>query len=366
MVRMTELELKINKIQGLLEGHSLDAMLLKQVDNFAWATCGAESYVNLAATHGASWLLVSPSGRFVITDNIEATRLRQEEHLEEQGWEFRVAPWFEANQAIAELTRGLKVGADCPYPDAADLSAEFPRLRASLTEEEGDRFRSLSRLCAEAMDRAIQAVRPGMTEYQIAGILAGEAHSRGVQPTVNLIAADERIYRFRHPLPTGKQLARYAMLILCGRKWGLVCSITRLVHFGPLPGELCHKAEAVAYIDARFIAGTRPGRKLCEIFSDGIEAYRERGYPEEWKLHHQGGPAGYEPREFIATPESQGEVSAGQVFAWNPSITGVKSEDTILVGREKNEVLTTISGWPTVKVDWDGMVFERPAILEVC
>ncbi len=362
---MTEFELKIRKIQDLMERHKTNALLLQQASNFAWATCGASSYVNMAATNGASSLLLTPSNHYVITDNIEAARLRQEEHLEDQGWEFYITPWYETNQAVDRLTRSLNLGTDHPHPGAADLSAEFPRLRAALTLEEGERFRKLTKLCAEAMDQAIRSVHPGMTEYQIAGIMSNETQSRGVQPIVNLIGADERIFRFRHPLPTSKQLDRYAMLVLCGRKWGLVCSITRLIYFGHLPDELHLKAEAVAHVDAQFIISTRPGRKLQDIFREVAQTYNEQNFADEWQLHHQGGPAGYEPREFLVTPSSEDIVSVGQAFAWNPSITGVKSEDTILVGMDKNEVLTCIPGWPTVKVQLSGQEIERPAILEI-
>jgi Xaa-Pro aminopeptidase len=364
-VAMNEVELKNKKIREFMSRHSIDALLLKGIGSFAWATCGAASYVNTAATNGAASLLITSSGRYLLTDNIEAGRLKQEEHLEAQGWEFRVAPWYEANQAVVELTRGLKVGADHPYPGGLDLSAELARLRAALTPEEGERFRTLSRMSAEGMDKAIRAVRPEMTEQQSAGLLSGEIQSRGVQPIVILIATDERIFRFRHPLPTDKQLERYAMLIVCGRKWGLICSLTRFVHFGNLPDELQRKAEAVAYVDARFITATRPGRKVRDIFREATEAYRERGFPDEWQLHHQGGAAGYEPREFLATPSSDDEVDAGQVYAWNPSITGTKSEDSILVGEKGNEVITAIPGWPSVTVNVDGRAQERPAILVI-
>ena len=362
---MTEFELKIKKLQDLMQRHKINALLLGQVGSFAWATCGAASYVNTAVTNGASSLLITPSGRYVIADNIEATRLRQEEHLEDQGWQFQTAPWYETNQAVAQLTRSLILGADHPQLGAADLSAEFPRLRAALCPEEGERLRRLSRLCADGMDQAIRAVRPGMTEYQIAGLLGEALQSRGVEPIVNLIATDERIFRFRHPLPTDQKLDRYGMLIVCGRKWGLVCSLTRLVHFGRLPDELRRKAEAVAAIDALFINATRPGGRLCDIFDQVTQAYREQGFADEWQRHHQGGPAGYEPREFLVTPSTQDVVSVGQAFAWNPSITGVKSEDTVLVGADGNEVLTSISGWPMVKVQWNGRALERPAVLEI-
>jgi Xaa-Pro aminopeptidase len=362
---MTEFSQKQGRIQTLLAERKLDALLLRRVSSFAWATCGAASYVNTATTNGEAALVITPSGRYLITNNIEAPRLEQEEKLAAQGWEFRVAPWHEARDTVAELTRGLRLGADGPYPGATDLADDLARLRANLTPEEGERFRELGRLCAEAMDSAVRAVRPGQTEYQIAGMLAHEAESRGVQAIVNLIATDERIFAFRHPLPTAKKLERYAMLVLCGRRWGLVCSVTRLVHFGRLPDELRRKAQAVAQVDASFIAATRPGQSLGEIFRRGMSAYAEVGFADEWRLHHQGGPAGYEPREYVATPDSTDVVSLGQVYAWNPSITGTKSEDTILVGEVENEVLTAIEGWPTLSVTVDGQPFARPAILEI-
>jgi len=362
---MNEFDEKQRRLRSLLAEHQLDALLLRRVSSFAWATCGAASYVNTATTEGAASLLLTPAGRYVITNNIEATRLEQEEKLAAQGWEFHVAPWHEAHPAIAELTSALRLGADGAYPGAADLSAELARLRAHLVPAEGERCRALGRLCAEAMDATMRAVRPGQSEYEIAALLAQETQSRGAQPIVNLIATDERIFQFRHPLPTAKKLGRYAMLVLCGRQWGLVCSITRLVHFGHLPAELRRKAEAVARVDATLLAATRPGRTLGEIFQQAVAVYAATGFANEWQLHHQGGPAGYEPREFLATPGSTDVVAVGQAYAWNPSITGTKSEDTILVGESSNEVLTTISGWPMLKVTLaDGQTVERPAILE--
>ena len=198
----------------------------------------------------------------------------------------------------------------------------------------------------------------------MAALLIAETEKRGIQPIVCLIATDERIFNFRHPLPTAKKLDRYAMLILCGRQHGLVCSITRLVHFGHLPEEIQKKALPLARIDAAMITATCPGRSLGEIFLHNEDEYARFGYPDEWRLHHQGGPAGYEPREYIARPGASEKVSLGQAYAWNPSITGTKSEDTILVTEHPgNEVLTAISGWPVISVDVDGNSLERPTIL---
>jgi antitoxin VapB len=258
----------------------------------------------------------------------------------------------------------MKLGADTGMPGAVDLSAEISWLRSQLTPEEGERFRQLSRLCAHGMQETIQEIRPGMTEFEIAGLLSQTVEGKGVQAIVNLIATDERIFSFRHPLPTSKKLERYAMLVLCGRKEGLICSLTRLLHFGPLPAEVCKKAEAVARIDAAMIAATRPGRSLGEVFQEAQKVYALVGFPDEWRDHHQGGSAGYAPREITATPASTQPVMIGQTFAWNPSIKGVKSEDTILVGEQSNEILTEMNDWPAVEVKIGDQILRRPAIFE--
>jgi hypothetical protein len=108
----------------------------------------------------------------------------------------------------------------------------------------------------------------------------------------------------------------------------------------------------------------RPGQRLGDIFKRGIEVYAEAGCPDEWQYQHQGGLAGYEPREIVATSCSEEVVSVGQVYAWNPSITGTKSEDTILVTGQGYEILTEMTDWPTVQVHINGQIFLRPAILE--
>ena len=65
-------------LPDLLAKHHLEALLLQRVSSFAWATCGAASYINTAATTGDASLLITPSGRYVLTNNIEAPRLEQE------------------------------------------------------------------------------------------------------------------------------------------------------------------------------------------------------------------------------------------------------------------------------------------------
>lgn len=362
---MTEFRIKQSRIQELLCAHQLQAVLLQRSSSFAWATCGAASYVNTASTTGAASLLITPDKHYLLTTNIEATRLEQEEKLHYQGWDFQIYPWHKKNDLVEKLIGSAKLGADFPIPGALDLSPEISRLRCALLPEENIRFRVLARLCAESMYAAILNIKPGMSEHQAASLLAEQTLSRGVQAIVNLVAADERIYRFRHPLPTFNDIDKYLILVLVGRRWGLTCSISRLVYFGKLPDELRQKSQEVAFIDASFIDATRPGTAMYQAFNAGLAAYTQQGYAAEWRNHHQGGPTAYETREFLVNETTMDLVQSGMVFAWNPSISGYKSEDSIEVGPESNEVLTQILEWPVIEVEIGDRVYARPAILEV-
>ena len=85
------------------------------------------------------------------------------------------------------------------------------------------------------------------------------------------------------------------------------------------------------------------GVRWCDILARGIRVYGNNGFGGEWRKHHQGGPMGYEGRDFKATPTEKRKVVRNQLVGWNPSITGTKSEDTIL---SSGEVLTPTPHWP--------------------
>lgn len=344
---------KLPLLHALLEKHHAEAVLLRRVSSFAWATQGAASYVNTATTEGAASLVVTREKAYLATNNIEAPRLLEEENLAAQGWEFVISPWATPLQGLNDLLAGKNVISDVPFGAAKDVSAEIARLRAHLTPEEGERFRTLGQRCAEAITAAAQAIQPGMSEYEIAAALGAEAQKRGVQPIVNLVATDER--RYRHPLPTAKKLEKYALLVLSGRWRGLVCSVSRMVHFGKIPADLERKTHAAARVNAAFIAHSRPGKTLGELLQIGQDAYAQAGFPGEWQHHHQGGVTGYEPREYIATPGGTDVLAAGQALAWNPTVQGAKMEDTILLGETENEIITPTPLWPVERVELPGL-----------
>ena len=56
-------------------------------------------------------------------------------------------------------------------------------------------------------------------------------------------------------------------------------------------------------------------------------------------------------------------IYADQAFAWNPSITGTKSEDTIICRADGPQVMAAQTDWPMIEAQWNGQTMSRPDIL---
>ena len=364
MPRSAESIEKQRRVNAFLDADGYDALVLGRVDNFAWFTCGGESHVSLAAEAGVGALLIERDRRTLITNNVERPRLWEEE-IEGQGFVAEVAAWTgdALAPAVERLTSGKSIATDVLLPGATVCPDDIARLRWALTPEEVARYRTLGRDVGEAIAEACMAAQPGMAEHEVAALLAAEHYERGIAPIVVLVAADERLRKYRHPIPTNTEVRRCVMLVVCGRRHGLIVSATRIVHFGPVPDELASRHQACAAVDGAFIGATKPGARIGDIFRAGLEAYRAHGYAEEWRLHHQGGPTGYAAREYRATQASGDLVEPNQAFAWNPIIRGVKAQDTVIVYNDSTETLTVSQDWPMIQVKINGKVYFQSDIL---
>lgn len=364
MTRQEEFEVKVERLRVLMAQKGWGSVVLGTQANFAWLSCGGEAHIALNSVEAAAKLIVLPDRVLALTNNIEAPRIGQEE-LADLGIEVLADDWWGKARSVQDLIPPGKFGCDLALPGAESAAGDMLAERLILTPSEITRYRDLGRRAENAIRTAARSVRKGDSEAVIAGKLARETYAHGATPVVCLIAADQRILKHRHPIPKNDTADKCAMLVLCARRYGLILSATRLVHFGPIPDELRRKHEAVMRIDATFILGSVPGRTYGEVFADAVAAYKETGFAEEWKLHHQGGPTGYNSRDFKATLDSKEVVQQSHAIAWNPSITGTKSEDTIIVGADGPEVISEAKDWPMVECQIGSKSIRRPDILEL-
>ncbi|MFP4026484.1 MAG: M24 family metallopeptidase [Candidatus Brocadiia bacterium] len=361
-----EFGLKCERVRRFISENNLDGIVMGRTDSFAWLGCGANNVVNSAQETGVGTFVVTPENVTLVANNIETERLLTEE-LAGIELDTAIFPWHEPDQRD-HIVDGLLSGERCVADDGScDLPsppAGFQQLRFQLLEPEIERYRKQGHDASEAMENAARHVERGMAESEVASLLALEYTRQGLTPVVLLVAADERVRQWRHPRPKNMPVEQYAMLVACGRRQGLVTAMTRFVHFGELSEDLAARHKAVCRVDAEFILNTRPGRPASEVFAAGQKAYKMVGFEDEWELHHQGGAIGYLPREYIVNPTTPYAVKKPQAFAWNPSIRGTKSEDTILIEEHGIELLTEPSDdWPLVEVEVEGQMLPRPGML---
>lgn len=356
----------------MLAAEGLGGVLLGAQHNFAWLTAGGTNAVDTTREPGACALLVRADGRrFVLASRIEMARMLDEElagtdfEPVEYGWEEeKASPTFLADRAASLLEAGGGLGSDLPLgASVKTVEGSVARCRYQLTTPELERFRLLGRDAGEAAGEFARTLEPGLTENEAARGFSDALAARGIRSVVTLVAADERLGKYRHPVPTDLRWNRVLMLVTCARRGGLVASLTRIVCAGGVPEELRRRTEAAARVNARLLAATVPGAKGSELYETAADAYAAEGFAGEERLHHQGGAAGYRTRDWVAHPASAETVEPRQAFAWNPSVTGTKVEETCVTSAEGVELITTSPNWPQITVRVGGREYLSPDVL---
>lgn len=354
--RAAEVADKLALLRAHLAGAQAGAIRLRGTDWFAWVTAGGSSALLQTTDDGVAEVLVTLDQACILTDAIEAERLRAEELPD--GFSFHIEPWTEPElreRFVHNAAAGRAILSDRPCRGAALVGAveEQPlphalrQRRMVLGPAERERYRLLGRQAAEAMSETLRRARPDWTEFQLAGAGAEALLRRGIHPALVLAAGERRLPAYRHPTPTDEPLGARAMLVLCARRHGLVANLTRFVSFGPAPVD---EQRALLEVEATGLAAIQPGKSLSAVYHALEAAYRHADREGAIREHHQGGITGYRAREILASPSTATGLEEGMAFAFNPSFAGLKIEDTFLLGPDGLENLTFDPGWPAADV----------------
>jgi Xaa-Pro aminopeptidase len=368
----SDIEIKTQRIIELLEREKLGGVLLNAQHNFAWITCGGSNGIDLSRENGVASIFVRRDGkRFIVANNIEMPRMLAEEVCPDKfepvefDWQDEKSTGDFLVKKAKEVSEGVVATDLAMHESAAAIEAKIAPCRYELTETEFDRFRALGADAGIALREAIGKISPGMSEVEIEAAMQAELALRNISSVVTLVAADKRIANYRHPIPTENRWRKILLLVTCAKRGGLIVNLSRMVCVGDIPTELLDRTESTAFVNAKLWDATRPGVTGADLYQVAAGAYSSVGFGDEINLHHQGGAAGYKTREWVAHPKSADVVKPNQAFSWNPSITGTKVEETIVVRREGNEVISRSPDFPTLSTVIDGIEYLSPGILSI-
>lgn len=345
----------VRRLRLLCAARGLAGIVLGTPAGVAWATGGANRPIDRGAGVDVIWAVIGPDTTAIVTTDVEAPRLRAM-----HDGELRAVAWWDSDAFAAAAFEILgipdlavsdsRTGSDVPGV-GIDLARDLVELRLGLIDSDVDRLRAAGRLAADAVESALDAWRPGETDFEIAARIESRVVAAGGDCPVVIVGGDARVRSFRHPLSIGAQVHELAMAVLVARIDGLHVALTRYAATS-VDDSLRAGLERTAQIRAQVLDACRPGAEFSAPLTELASAYSSAGYPDEWRNHYQGGPIGFAQREFEIAPVQRESRWWGVVqpdvcaFAWNPSLPGgAKDEDTYVVTPDGVE-LVTAGTWP--------------------
>jgi Xaa-Pro dipeptidase len=373
--RREEAAEKLSRLRAALAAKKLDGVLIATHRNFEWITGGARDTVVWAERESPVKLLITSDKKYLIANSIEGPRVMAEE-LTGLGYDWQRFNWYGSEREIIDellnkTLKGRKIAFDLPSvaleyapKEVSSRVFDFAEVYWPLTSGELRKYHWLGRHVSEVVEQVAGAVKPGMTERDVQYLLERELWYWDIFPTVVLSAADERFTVYRHPVIIGDPIRNLIALNVCGRRWGMVVSMTRVVHFGTPDEKLAKAWAAGATVCGAMWDATKPGRTLGDVLEAAQDAYKGAGYPDEWKLHHQGGPILTLERLFLVKPDDKTPIVPGMALAWNPTLQGSKFEDTVVVKQDGTlDVITAPINWPTVPVKVGFNAYAVPTLM---
>jgi Xaa-Pro aminopeptidase len=275
-----------------------------------------------------------------------------------------VAEWMSAKRKRA---RGWSIGIEAEHVTVADkkrlgdllpagvrlksASAVVERARMVKDEDELEHIRAAVQLGATLFDRALQVLRAGVQESEVAAEMEYAARRAGAEamsfPTISASGA-------RSALPHGRASDRAIAaggFVVCD--FGVIlagyCSDqTRTVWVGAPTDEARRAYEAVREAQLAAIAAVRPGVGVGEVDAAARKVLHKSGLGRYF-THSTGHGVGLEIHEMPRVAAGQREtLRPGMVITVEPGLYfpgkwGVRIEDMVAVTQSGCEVLTPTS-----------------------
>ena len=150
------------------------------------------------------------------------------------------------------------------------------------------------------------------------------------------------------------------MVVICSLYKGVMIAASRIRYFRAETAQEKLQNQAVAKINADMIAASKLGTHSKDLWNNMLHSYKNHNFEQEYLNHHQGGAIGFESREWILRPNLNETLLENQLIAWNPTLIGSKSEETVLVTQGEIKMLTITGGYPTLT--YNGVTVTTPLV----
>ncbi len=223
-------------------------------------------------------------------------------------------------------------------------------------EDEIARIREACRVTVEAFQETLPLVKPGAMESDLAAEIEYRMRRKGAEgPAFDTIVASGPRGAFPHARASNKTIGKSELVIfdLGAILSGYAADMTRTLYLGSKPGGRIRRLyKAVLEAQHRAVESLRVGARCADVDAAARGVLQRRGLANYF-THSTGHGVGLDIHEKPRLGKrDKTRLVAGCVVTAEPGVYieglgGIRLEDTVLVGPEGPEVLTTapMDGW---------------------
>lgn len=307
---------------------------------------------------------VSASGAAFLMPALEAESARTQTDLPFFDWSDDAGPEAALARLLADLgvdeARALVLDETMRADHAALVTDALPHaarrftadtvgaLRMRKTAGEHAALKRNAEIADRAMQAAWAAMRPGMTEAEIAAIVRDRFTAEGARPLFTIVGAGSNsAFPHHHTGDTVLQVGDAVVMDIGAGSEGYSSDITRMALIGNGPEGYAEVHGVVERAVEAALAAARPGVKAYVVDDAARRVIAEAGYGAFF-LHRTGHGLGTEVHEppFI-TASSQTVLDEGMVFSIEPGIYlpgrfGIRLEEIVILRAGGPEILSNL------------------------
>jgi Xaa-Pro aminopeptidase len=309
-------------------------------------------------------LLVTKDKAGFLMPALNAAEARARSDLAMWVWSDAAGPEAALQQALGELgaSTARKVAVDetmradfalllldaLPQAGHAFAAETLGELRMRKDAAEQDELRRNAAIADAALAAVLAALRPGLTEAELAGVALGVFKDHGAAPLFAIVAAGPHgAYPNHHSGETPVKDGDALVIDIGARRGAFSSDITRMAVLGEPPADYARVHATVEAAVQAALAAARPRVRASEVDRAARAVIAVAGYGEMF-VHRTGHGLGLEGHEPPYITETSATVlEPGMVFTIEPGIYlpgrfGVRLEEVVILGEDGPEILSRL------------------------